>query len=320
MSGIKEFFWKRSGEDFVIIQHCKHKGIQDRFALIGALTTLVSITSFLSCWYSFKMLFDDSWMTIPVSLFFAWMINNIYEVLLTTLCKPVMPLNYQGVIKHLSRSLRIGFIVFFAIFISKPLEAWIFEPALSIKVAAMKQADIHAAEFKLIQLHHNYETTLLNTIRKKELLSYPESEIKPYRDELNDLYQQRNEAKERIEFVIGKADFFVQRLQILTGKGIFLLSWLFTLLMAVLFLLPVYLKSHLNLSNPYLVEKRAIYSEIVDKAFAAFKRDYSAIFLKKYQVTVNYRENYTDAPYNTTKATDQRIFLGQDEFLKRFRL
>src|ERR1700749_1874556 len=230
MSTLQEFLWKRSGEDLCIIKNCRHRGIQDRFALIGALSTLVSVASFLSCWYSFKMLFDGSWMTIPVSLFFAWMINNIYEVLLTTLCKPVMPLSYQGVIKHLSWSLRIGFIIFFAVFISKPLEAWIFEPALSVKVAAMKKAEIKAAEFKLIQLHYNYETALLNTIRKKELLSYPESEIKPYRDELAELYQQRNEAKERIEFVIGKADFFVQRLQILTGKGIFLLSWLFTLL------------------------------------------------------------------------------------------
>lgn len=319
MSGIKEFFWKRSGEDFVIIQHCNHKGIQDRFAFIGGLTTLVFITSFLSCWYSFKMLFDGSWMTIPVSLFFAWMINNIYEVLLTTLCKPVMPLSYQGVIKHLSWSLRIGFIVFFAVFISKPLEAWLFEPALSVKVAAMKQESIKTAESKLVRLHQSYETSLINLIRKKEALHYPETAIKPYRDQLDQLHQQQDEAKERIEFVIGKADFFVQRLQILTGRGIFLLSWLFTLLLVALFLLPVYLKSNLDLTTPYLVEKREIYGGIVDKAFAAFKKDYSAIFLKKYQATVNYRENYTDAPYNTTKATDQRIFLSQDEFLKRLR-
>src|SRR6202012_3039641 len=94
--------WKASGEDPYILERCGHRGIQDRFAFIGFISRAVAALSFLSCCYSFTMLFDNIIMAIPISLFFAWMINNIYEVMLGTLSKPVLKNKYEDVIKHLS--------------------------------------------------------------------------------------------------------------------------------------------------------------------------------------------------------------------------
>jgi hypothetical protein len=318
MGGVIGYFCKHSGEDLWIINNCGHRGIRRRFALVGFVAFMVGMLSFLSCWYSFQMLFDNVWMAIPVSLLFAWMINNIYEVLLTTLSKPVLKMKYQGVIKHLSIILRIGFVVFFGVFISKPLEAWMFEPQLSGKVAILKEQQIRKVEKELINRSVKTERRLQNEILKKEHLKYPVRDIQPLRDELGRLQADKMDALERIRFVVGRADFFVQRLQLLIGGGIYMLSWIFTLVVVVLFLLPFYLKKHLNISNQYLKDKKTIYEGIILVDYQEFKIRYAAIFRDQYHLDIRLREIFLDAPFNTEKLTDQRGFQSQDDFWERF--
>jgi putative flippase GtrA len=316
MAGITEYFCKHSGEDWWIIDHCGHRGIRGRFALVGLVAFLVGALSFLSCWYSFQMLFDSAWMAIPVSLLFAWMINNIYEVLLTTLSKPVLRMKYQGVIKHLSIILRVGFVVFFAVFISKPLEAWVFEPQLSSKVEQLKARQIGKAENELMVQSAKVEQRLLAAIRHKEHLGYPVRDIQPLRDELDRVVTDRENALERVRFVIGRADFFVQRLQLLVSGGIYMLSWFFTVMVVVLFLLPFYLKWHMDISNPYFKDKRTVYEDIILQDYREFKRNYTDLFRDQYQLDIQVGEIYQDAPFNTEKITDKRSFKGQEDFLE----
>ncbi|MFA6245609.1 MAG: DUF4407 domain-containing protein [Mucilaginibacter sp.] len=319
MTEQSNYFWRFSGEDIGIIRICAHRGIRDRFALVGAITLVVFIISFFSCWYTFQMLFDSPWLAVPVALFFAWMINNIYLLLLTTLAKPVLQFKNKGVIKHLSLSLRAGFVILFAVFISKPLEAWFFEPLLSEKIELIKQESIRKAEQKVVKAASREEKALSAKIRKKEALHYPEADIAPLRAELDELRAEQTEAFERIEFVIGRADYFVQRLELVTGNRSFIAAWLFTLLIIFIFLLPIYLKRTLNLANPYFKHKSEIYNSIVINAYRDFKLDFERIFFEKYGIQTKVHETYADAPYNTKKIADRRTFNGQEDFLKLYR-
>lgn len=318
MPGITEYFCSRSGEDLWVINNCGHRGIRDRFALVGFVAVLVASLSFLSCWYSFRMLFDNSLLAVPVSLLFAWMINNIYEVLLTTLSKPVLRVKYQGVIKHLSLALRISFIVFFAVFISKPLEAWLFEPQLSAQVEAIKEREIDKAEKQLMKRTEAAEAGIIAQIHKKERLHYPPGEIQPLKDQLSQFDSERDEALDRVRFVIAKADYFVQRLQLLTSGGIYMISWIFTLMVVALFLLPIYLKWRINFSNPYFKDKKTIYEGIVMLHYNEFKGEFTRIFKEEYHAQVQIDETYLDPPFNTEKKTDNRKFKDQKDFLDRF--
>lgn len=309
--------WKASGEDPWILAECGHRGIQDRFAFIGFIGRAVAALSFLSCFYSFAMLFDNIWMAIPVSLVFAWMVNNIYEVLLGTLAKPVLKNKYEQVIKHLSISLRIGFIVFFAIFISKPLEAWLFEGTLSGRVEQLKAAEIRKAEKQIdLQFQKNI-SQLEHEISKKQRLSYDTQQIQLLQAQLTAALHDRDEALQRIEFVIGRADYFIQRIQLLTSGGVFALSWLVTVGMVILFLSPVYLKWKINTANPYLIRKTAVYRDIVESGYMEFKATYSQVFLEKYQLDIRYHERHTDPPYNTQLITDARVFGTQEQFFEQ---
>jgi hypothetical protein len=318
MSVLKDFFCKKSGEDLCIINNCGHRGIRDRFALVGFVAVLVNILSFLSCWYSFKMLFDDLWMAIPVSLLFAWMINNIYEVLLTTLSKPVLKVRYQGVIKHLSWTLRLGFIIFFAVFIAKPLEAWIFEPQLSASVESLKAREIAKAGKELEARSAKREKSLAARIHRLEYLKYPEEDILPLRSELEQVRSGNIEALERVSFVVGRADYFIQRIQMLTSDGIYRLSWVFTMLVAAMFLLPIYLKSKINITNPYFKHKQVIYERIVLADYDVFKAVYTDIFHNNYQLDIPVTAIYHDPPFNTERITDKRNFKNQESFFEQF--
>ncbi len=315
MADLIDSLCKRSGEDLGIIRSCGEsgiRGIRGRFAMVGLVACWVGILSFVSCWYSFQMLFDDAGLAIPVALLFAWMIFNIYTVLLTTLSKPVLKFKNQGVIKHLSLSLRVGFIVFFAVFISKPLEAWFFEPQLAERVALMKEAAVDKASRQLEARIAPEEKKIQVEIRKKEALRYPGAAIQPLRDEIRQLHADNDEALERVRFVVGRADYFIQRIQILTGSGLFMLSWLFTLLVVVLFLLPVYLKRKLNEKNLYLLRKGEIYDQIVTSGYAAFKTEYRRI------LGVECHERYLDPPYNTEKKVPPHTYKSQDDFFERY--
>ncbi|MDO3641274.1 DUF4407 domain-containing protein [Mucilaginibacter sp. L3T2-6] len=310
--------WKASGEDPWILAECGHPGIQNRFALIGLIGRAVAALSFISCCYSFAMLFDNIWMAIPVSLIFAWMVNNIYEVLLGTLAKPVLKNKYEGVIKHLSISLRIGFIVFFAVFISKPLEAWLFEGTLSGRVEQLKAAEIRKAEKQIGLQFQRHVIQLEHDISKKQRLSYDQQQIQLLQAQLTAALHDRDEALQRIGFVIGRADYFIQRIQLLTSGGVFALSWLVTTGMVVLFLSPVYLKWKINTANPYLIRKTAVYRDIVESDYLEFKETYRQIFLEKYQLDIRYHERHTDPPYNTQLITDARVFGTQEQFFERY--
>lgn len=313
-----EYFWGYSGEDQRIIKHCRHKGIQDRFALIGCIAHLVGLFSFLSCFYSFDMLFDNAYLALPVSLFFGWMIYNIYEVLLSTLAKPVLKQKYEDVIKYLSYSLRIGCIVFFAVFISKPLEAWIFAPQLSARVEQMKANELAVAEKRLSARFDDKSAALNRIIGQKEQLHYPEADILPYRRQLLMIAQDKAEALYKIALVLGGADYFIQRVQLLSGSGIFALSWLVTAAMATLFLLPVYLKWSIKSETPYLRAKEAVYKGKVEAHYAEFKALYSRLFKEKYGLEITFAERYLDPPYNTQRPTDQREYKDENDFFKRY--
>ncbi|MDP9078868.1 MAG: DUF4407 domain-containing protein [Bacteroidota bacterium] len=311
--------WKASGEDPWILHGCGHRGIQKRFAVIGLIGRTVAALSFLSCFYSFAMLFDNVWMAIPISLFFAWMVNNIYEVLLGTLAKPVLKNKYENVIKHLSISLRIGFIVFFAVFISKPLEAWLFEGTLSGRVEQLKALEIRKAEKEIYTQFQQHILKLEKEIGRRERLHYPQEQIQPLQSELAGVFHDQDEAGQRIEFVIGRADYFIQRIQLLTSGGVFALSWLVTAGMVVLFLSPVYLKWKVNFTNPYFIRKTSVYRHIVESEYRKFKETYKQIFREKYQLEVHWHERHTDPPYNTEVIADSRVFQTQEQFFEQYR-
>lgn len=117
---MREYFWKLSGADYIVINQCETL-IQKRFFNVGLLVFLNGIVCFFSGLYAFSC-FSNIILSILISLFFTWMVSNIYVVLLTTLTKNLLPHKKEKIALLISTSIRVVFLVFIGIIISKPLE------------------------------------------------------------------------------------------------------------------------------------------------------------------------------------------------------
>lgn len=131
---------KFSGEDYMILQRCE-RPFRARFAWVGSFVLLIFIGCFLSCTYAIYSLFERNWLlSIPIGLFFGWMVVNIYLLLLYTLT----PSNLITGAKEekmgvLSFTLRILFIMLLAVILAKPISVWFFDGYLQKDVTQYKK-------------------------------------------------------------------------------------------------------------------------------------------------------------------------------------
>ena len=166
-----------SGEDDFIIRKCNAK-IQIAFAAIGTFVIFI----FIACWFSASLftshIFNDQrWVSIPIGIFWALLITNLYLLLLYTISPAMLPvakkkkIRESGKIKkaisnqktttvssfrNLSLLLRIGTLIFLAIIIAQPLNVMFFGHSY-------KESDLFAATLQGIvqQNHYSWLVTAL---------------------------------------------------------------------------------------------------------------------------------------------------------------
>jgi hypothetical protein len=142
-----------SSEDYRIIEKCNHQ-TRYKFALIGFWVLMIFSLCFFSSLYAIIQIFNAGLIGIPLGFFFAWMITNIYLLLLYTLSKNVLPHTPSQQGRAASIFVRLFFISFIAMFIAKPFEAMLFNSYLKQDIASFKEEKFRTT-FKIIE--NNYE-------------------------------------------------------------------------------------------------------------------------------------------------------------------
>ena len=148
---LRKFFWTLSGDDKNVIAKC-NKSTRSRFTGIGVLVAVIFSLCFASCFLAFTGLLQNLWIGIVIGLFFAWMITNIYLFLLYTLSKTGFPYIPNKTARFVSVSIRLIFIAFISIIVSKPIESLIFSKPLAQDIQVFKQEKIK----RYTQLTHEY--------------------------------------------------------------------------------------------------------------------------------------------------------------------
>jgi hypothetical protein len=133
---LKKLLCILSGDDYGFIVRSK---MENHFAWIGLYVLAVFLLCFGSSYFTFIKLFPNYWIGIPIALFFAWMITNIYLLLLYTLSKNVLPHKKHNGTRLFSLILRIAFVSLIAVIVSKPLEALIFAIPINQEISAYKR-------------------------------------------------------------------------------------------------------------------------------------------------------------------------------------
>ena len=139
---LRKFFWTLSGDDKNIIAKC-NKSTRTRFTGIGVLVAVIFSLCFVSCFLAFTGLIQNFFIGIIIGLFFAWMITNIYLFLLYTLSKTGFPYIPNRNARFISVSIRLIFIAFISIIVSKPIESLAFSKQLTQDIQIFKQKKIN---------------------------------------------------------------------------------------------------------------------------------------------------------------------------------
>ncbi len=311
---LKKILCTLSGDDYGIISRCGAK-IENRFARIGLYIAAVFALCFAGCYLAFSNLFPNNFVGIALALFFAWMITNIYLLLLYTLSKNVLPHKTGRKTRIVSIILRTLFICFIAVVVSKPLEALIFSGALHQEIAQYKREKL--AEYVIgIEEFYDGETTEFQQMieNQKKLDGTARNEtITKYQRLLDEKDNEKAQSLTDTRRSVENSNYYIYGITLLNTK--YPSCWFLTLLSISIFLAPAALKNFISTQSDYYRRKRKIEINIVREEYLEFKVRYRRLLREKFDAEKNFSEPYTDAPFNTILKTDSTTYLPESMLL-----
>ncbi len=305
-----------SGEDYQVMKE-SDQGLIVRFAVIGLFVAFIFLLCFYSTYFAFTQILDDSIGSIMVGLFFALMITNIYLLLLYTLSKNSFPANNTIIGKVASRGVRLLFVSFIALIISKPIEVRLYENILDKEVREYKAGAVEKFTKTTDTLHEREVANMrylishsqaLNSTNTTELVDF-------YNAQIRQKEKQRDKAIETATLKIWTANFFLQKVVFLVKNHSE--SWFITLLCILIFLTPATLKNLLGTKASYNQLKKDIELRLVLEEYEIFKKNYTSIFENKFGLKFTWRERFADPPFNTIPIHTSIDYRTQEDLISQ---
>lgn len=288
-------FVKLLGAEYDLV---RHTAVLKRFYLSALLIITVTVLTSISIYYAIVLLFHSILFEILLSLFFSLLFVCIYIFLLNTFSKENR--KHRNAL-NASNAIRIGFIAFMGFLIAQPLAILLH--------AAPLAADVENYKSKLLKNHSQKITALT----KRELTNlttqyryYADQKDKFgtsfYNDQLHKIDSTLKSIRHKtaaLEFAayqtINNNSFFLYRVKKLNYS--YPLSWLLSLLIILLFILPGYLVYSISSQDQYYQLKKARERKLVSDAYNCFAASYEKLFDRK--ITIFSR--YKDPPFNSIR-------------------
>lgn len=311
---LKKYLCTLSGDDYGIIEQCG-QSLQNRFAMIGTFVLFIFCLCFVSSYFTFIKLFPNFLVGIPIAFFFAWMITNIYLLLLYTLSKNVLPHKRDKKTKIFSIVVRIIFICFIAVVVSKPLEALLFSLPLGEEIARYKHEKINEYNALTAEFFDGETEQIKLLIEQRGKLNDGSeiAEIEKYRQILIKRENQKNELISKMSNLVQNSNYYVRSIGILNSK--YPACWLLTLLTASIFLMPAVLKNFVSEKSNYYDLKSRVEVGLISQEYFLFKTKYRQIFQARFNEEKIYGELYADAPFNIFPKIDRTEFLTESDLI-----
>jgi ABC-type multidrug transport system fused ATPase/permease subunit len=299
--------WWFAGEDPYVLGQCS-KSLRRTFSLIGILVVIISAVSALSLTYGVDQILESVAFDVVIGIYCALFVFVLYLFILHTLSRNVLPVAGESLRgRLLSKMIRVSFLVFLGFFVAQPLSYIILETPVDEELSIFKKEEI---ELYNNRLNLKY-ARLLQEKRVED-----KSTIK-FRTTIGEYNQQKNREIRKFMRIQNDRNFFIQKIILMNTRGIVqYLSWLLSLILISIFILPVILKSMISFSSEYYRVKKTIQSRIVDKHHTRFVQTYNDILKTKYgYANLSYHSAYIDPPYNTQLKRKPKL-RDKTQFLK----
>ena len=305
--------WILSGDDYTIIKQCNRK-TRLSFGLIGGFVGLLFILTFGSTLYAFNVLFESLVIGLLLGLFFATVITNIYLFLLYTFSKTRFPYIPNRSARILSHILRLSFVCFIAILISKPIESILLYDTYKDQVRELKCEKIAEAQSLIKSISDDHivelEKSLSYAVKKDN-----QEEIYNIQLELSEQRKTTSIDLKEAEARIYESSFFIQGIVVMHEANPS--CWLITILLCFLFITPALIKIFLPSTSDYYQQKGKTEIGLVKEDYRLFKIEYSKVFKNNLTLDIDYEEHFEDPPFNTIRKREVGPkLLTQEEFIQ----
>ena len=289
---------------------------------ISALMCFVFIISLYGLIYGFNLAFGALLPSIFISLFIILLIYNFYRLIFSMI---------EGELDYESNRLKVFNFIFkrsfvlilLSIFISKSFQAYVFDNIVSDKLKDYKVELLTEYDKNLDKMYgKDIESAIVDfnkSVEYNRLIG--EDKIKIYELKRNskiDSIQNIIEKKRsEINLAISESNFFITRISIVSGKMPY--SWIITILIVSLFLLPIYLFITHPVFRKYDVLSREVNNRIILDHYEFFKRRYNDLMKESTGINIEFVEKFQDPPFNTIEIKSSKRYLKKGSLLKWFK-
>jgi hypothetical protein len=321
MASARKFSWMVSPKSLTSLIGAEHDLLRKaglnvliKFYIASVSILMISFVSVLSIVYIVELMFHSTIAELILSLLITGLFILMYVFLILTISNNI---NGRAVFS-ISNITRIGFVVFMAVMISKPIELYFFrlnvheglskykehvKAEIVNKIKSRFSQDIFSLETKLQFYHSNNQNHVFD-----ELITKLRGQINTFKEkEAQLVLAAYNE--------INRADYVIQQLRILHSFRPW--TWGITSLLVILFLMPGYLIYSLSRDNTYYSLKEDYEKRIVSSEYQAFCKKYTEIFISKYGIERVFYTKYEDPPFNT-KLEQPPEYKSAENFFERY--
>lgn len=288
-----------------------------RYSRMGGGMVIVLLLSSLSILFAGTQILGSFLGGVFLAVFFSVVVYNFIRLSVVS-AEPFDRERKREFSYLLSIVSRFAFLIFLSFFISKPLEGLLFYPLVVKETNAYKPEFMDAMMLK-------FEASVAPELGEMEKLIKQleqDYQLRQNPDDLNRL----NQIKEEREFIqtslvstrekwtleLASQPMFLRGVLLLNAKYPFV--WIISVLVAVLFVLPVFLRMQDREGYFALTQEQA--KRKIEYEYKRFKENYSRILSSIAGEPIEYYEPYLDPPYNTRKRTEVREGKTQKEFLE----
>ena len=300
--GIDYTILKRSGDNNIL-----------KFLLSGFLVIIIMVTSFISVFYAFELMFHMWYAELLLSSFFSLMFFNIYIFLIQTFSKEVFPVAYQIRFFNLSNLSRLGFVLLIGYLIAQPIKTLIVRNQLYLDIANYKTTlynnfcQVNEALYRKDLGDLNNQRSYYSHLHKNEAIDKQIAEID---DRVINIQRNISLANKNANEKIQRSDFFIKRIE-LSAK--YPITTLVMLIVLAVFFAPVALIYSISGNSEYYKLKKNSDKKLVVNNYSRFKDYYRMLMRNKYGLNINFYEHYLDPPFNTERHPNP-AYLNQENF------
>lgn len=279
-----------------------------KFYLSSVIILFIAVVSFLSIVYAIDLLFHMIIVEILLSTFLSLLFLLLFIFIVNTFTKDAR----QRKLLNLSNVTRLGFVMFIGFIISKPIEVLFYRNIIETDIEQHKAqlAKDHALKIDQLFAH---DLLKLNIEKAKYINLGLYGDTLQIDHQIVLIDEKKKELAATSVFRIQQGAYFIYRIKVISGK--YPGSWLISLAVIVLFLLPVFLIYSISADEEYFKRKNEQEKKIVERAYNAFTQKYAEIFLNTYGLELEFYSKYEDPPFNTLlkKATATRSVIDFHE-------